>query len=263
MAAQITSQNMPEKVKIAVSLSGVTVSYRSYKERPTSLKETLVRFFKSRKLRYFSTFDALKNINLEIERGKVFGIIGSNGAGKSTLLKVIAGVLPPTQGELTVNGKVDSLIQLGAGFDPELNAIENIYLNSSLHQKSRKEISERIPHILEFAELEEFATTPIKYYSSGMFARLGFSVAIDREPDILIVDEVLAVGDERFQKKCQKVFENFLKQKKTIIMVSHSLEQLRDMSDRLAVISKGRLIFVGEPNKALEIYRDSAYQTAL
>lgn len=252
-----------KRADLAVFLEGVTVSYRSYKERPTSLKESILRFLKSGRVRYFSTFDALKNLNLEIERGKVFGIIGSNGAGKSTLLKVIAGVLPPTSGTVEVNGKIDSLIQLGAGFDSELNAIENIFLNCSLHQKSKKEIEARIPHILEFAELEEFATTPIKYYSSGMFARLGFSVAIDREPDILIVDEVLAVGDERFQKKCKKVFERLLEQKKTVIMVSHSLEQLRDMSDQIAVLSKGRLIYLGEPKKALEIYRDSTYQTAL
>ncbi len=249
--------------ELAVKVDNITISFRSYKERPTTLKESFLRFLKTGKVKYYDTFNALTDVSFEVKRGEVFGIIGSNGAGKSTLLRTIAGVLPPKKGELTVNGKVDSLIQLGAGFDGELNAIENIYLNGSLHKLSRSFIKSRVPEILKFAELEDFATTPIKYYSSGMSARLGFAVAVDREPDILIVDEVLAVGDERFKKKCDKVFQRLLDQKKTIIIVSHSLSQMQEMADKILLLSKGRVVFLGDPKEAIEKYRDDSYQTAL
>jgi ABC-2 type transport system ATP-binding protein/lipopolysaccharide transport system ATP-binding protein len=262
---EIISEPVPDGCaeSIAVEVKNVSVAFRSYQERPTTLKESLISFLKHRKLRYYSTFFALKNVSFSVERGEVFGIIGSNGAGKSTLLRAIAGVLPPCDGHIAVHGKVDSLIQLGAGFDAELNAIENIYLNSSLHKLSRAEIKERVPHILAFAELEEFASTPIKYYSSGMYARLGFAVAIDREPDILIVDEVLAVGDERFQLKCKAVFEKFLAEKKTIIIVSHSLGQMEQLASKVLLLSKGQVVHLGDPKEAIEKYRDHNYQTAL
>ncbi|MCB0324234.1 MAG: ABC transporter ATP-binding protein [Bdellovibrionales bacterium] len=248
---------------IAVKIEGVSVAFRSYKERPTTLKEALIKFVRTGQFRYYSNFYALKNVSFSVQRGQVLGIIGSNGAGKSTLLRTIAGVLPPTEGTVTVNGSLDSLIQLGAGFDSELNAIENIYLNSSLRRRSRAQIKARIPHILEFAELEEFATTPIKYYSSGMYARLGFAVAIERDPDILIVDEVLAVGDERFQEKCRAVFQRFLDQKKTIIIVSHGMTSLEKLADTIVLLSKGQVVYVGDPKTAIEKYRDADYQTAL
>jgi ABC-type polysaccharide/polyol phosphate transport system ATPase subunit len=251
------------KELFSVELNNIHVAYRSYRERPTTLKESVIKFVKNGKWRYYSTFDALFDVSLKIPKGQVFGIIGSNGAGKSTLLKVIAGVLPPTSGTVKVNGTIDNLIQLGAGFDAELNAIENIYLNSSLHHKTKREIKERIPHILEFAELNEFATTPIKYYSSGMYARLGFSVAVDRDPDILIVDEILAVGDERFQTKCQDVFDRFIAAGKTIVIVSHSTKMLQERAQQIGLLSKGRLIYVGDPETAVSQYRDENYQTAL
>lgn len=248
---------------VAISVKNVSVNFRSYRERPTSLKESVVKFLKTGKLSYFSEFKALNNVNFTVKRGEVFGIIGSNGAGKSTLLRVIAGVLPPSSGEVEVNGKIDSLIQLGAGFDAELTAIENIYLYGSLHGRSRKEIGQSIERILEFAELTEFANTPIKYFSSGMFARLGFSCAIDTNPDILLVDEVLAVGDERFSKKCREVFKNFLAAGRTVVMVSHSLTQLAEDADEILVLSKGEVAFVGAPEEALRIYRDPSYKTRL
>ena len=162
-----------------------------------------------------------------------------------------------------MRGELDSLISLGAGFDPELNAIENIYLYGSLHGRDKETIKERIPHILEFAELEEFAQTPIKYYSSGMYARLGFSCAIDTNPDILIVDEVLAVGDERFNKKCRAVFNEFLESDKTIIMVSHGVTMLERIAHQIGVLSKGELIFFGDPKEAVKVYRDPSYQSSL
>jgi len=156
---------------IAVEVKDVVVAFRSYKERPSSFKEGVMQFVKTGKFNNFSTFNALDKVSFEVPKGTVFGIIGSNGAGKSTLLKAIAGVIPPTSGSIKVNGKIDSFIQLGAGFDGELNAIENIYLNCTLHKMTRAQIKKRIPHILEFAELEKFSKTPIKYYSSGMSAR--------------------------------------------------------------------------------------------
>ncbi len=249
--------------EISIALENITVSYRSYKERPTTLKESLIKLVKEQKWRHYSTFNALSNVSFSVEKGKVFGIIGSNGAGKSTLLRVMAGVLPPTTGNVDVVGTVDSLIQLGAGFDLDLNAIENIYLNNSLHQQNKDEIKKRVPFILDFAELQDFATTPIKYYSAGMYARLGFSVAIDRNPDILLVDEILGVGDERFQTKCRKVFDKFLESGKTIVIVTHSMGMLSEVADEVGLLSKGKLIFRGDPKTAIEKYRDEHYQTAL
>ena len=247
----------------AIEVKNITISFRSYQERPTTLKESIISYIRHQKLRYYSTFDALKDVSFAIPRGTVFGIIGSNGAGKSTLLRTIAGVLPPSKGEVHVKGKIDSLIQLGAGFDAELNAIENIYLNGSLHRRTKAEIKERLPHILDFAELEDFATTPIKYYSSGMYARLGFAVAIDHEPDILLVDEVLGVGDERFQDKCKAVFKRYLEERKTIVMVSHSMGSIEQMCDQVLLLSKGRVAFCGDPTEAVAMYRQEDYQTAL
>ncbi len=248
---------------VAIEVSHVTVAYRSYKERPSTLKESIINAVRKGKFRYYSTFDALSDVSFSVPRGSVFGIIGSNGAGKSTLLRVLAGVLPPTTGWVKVHGSVDSLIQLGAGFDAELNAIENIYLYGSLHQRSREEIKERVPRIIEFAELQDFATTPIKYYSSGMFARLGFSVAVDQNPDILILDEILAVGDERFHAKCKKVFENHLASGRTIVIVSHSLDMIERFAHVIGLLSRGRLVFLGDPKTAIAKYRDETYLTAL
>jgi ABC-type polysaccharide/polyol phosphate transport system ATPase subunit len=247
----------------AIEIDNITVAYRSYQERPSTLKESVICAIKNRKLKHYSTFNALSNVSFKVKKGTVFGILGSNGAGKSTLLKVLSGVLPPSTGSIKINGVVDSLIQLGAGFDADLNAIENIYLYGSLHRKSREDIKKRIPAILEFAELEEFKTTPVKYYSSGMYARLGFSVAIDRDPDILLVDEVLAVGDERFRNKCNNVFKEFIARGKTIIMVSHSLAMFTEHADQVGLLSKGKLIYIGTPEEAIKMYRDTEYVTAL
>ncbi len=247
----------------AIDIKDITVAYRSYKERPTSLKESLLKFFKHGLRKHYSTFDALSGVSLAVEKGTVLGVIGSNGSGKSTLLKVLAGVLVPTRGTVAVDGSVSSLIELGAGFDPEMNAIENIFLNGSLHQKSRDYIRSRVEHILEFAELTEFATTPVKYYSSGMYARLGFSVAVDIDPDILLVDEILAVGDERFQEKCKHVFARFLEAGKTVVIVSHNIKLMEERADKVALLSRGQLIYHGDPAAAIQMYRDNSYQTAL
>lgn len=247
----------------AVEVNDICVTYRAYTERPGTFKELVLNYIRNRKAKYFTTFEALSHVSFQVPKGKIVGFIGSNGAGKSTLLKVLSGVLKPSTGEVTTRGKVDSLIKLGAGFDRELNAIENIYLYASLYQKSRDEIESRVPKILEFAELEEFAHTPIRYYSSGMFARLGFACAIDMNPDILLVDEVLAVGDERFNKKSRDKMLELLQSGKTIIMVSHNINMLQRTADQLGVLSKGRLIFFGDPTEAVKVYRADTYETSL
>ena len=258
---QQSTEIPPEK--LAIELNNVTVAYRSYNERPTSLKETTLRFLKSGKTRYHSPFNALSDVSFKVKKGEIFAFIGSNGAGKSTLLKVLTGVLKPTLGSAVVNGSIASLIELGVGFNNELNAVENIYLNGALYRKSKAEISKRVDHIIEFAELAEFAHTPIKYYSSGMAARLGFACAVDINPDVLLVDEILSVGDERFQIKCAKVFDEFLASGKTIVMVSHDLGMVERRASRVGLLSRGQLIYVGDPKTAIAHYRDEDYKTRL
>ncbi|MBN8547732.1 MAG: ABC transporter ATP-binding protein [Deltaproteobacteria bacterium] len=260
--APSSTQSAAEPQSI-ISVQNVTVAYRSYKERPSSLKESVIRLMRTGKFAGSMTMEALSNVSLTIPKGAVYGLIGSNGSGKSTMLKVLAQVLKPTGGTVTVKGTVASLIELGVGFDPELNAIENIYLNGSLHKRSRAQIKSRVESIIEFAELREFATTPIKYYSSGMAARLGFSVAIEIDPDILLVDEILAVGDERFQVKCMEVFHRLLREGKTIVIVSHDLDMIARTASRIGLLSRGHLVFDGDPRTAVQMYRDSSYQTAL
>ena len=248
---------------LAIDIREVTVAYRSYKERPTSLKESIIRLLRTGSLRSYSTFNALQKVSFQVPRGGCVGVIGSNGSGKSTLLKVLCGVLHPTRGTVAMNGSVGSLIELGVGFDPELNAVENIYLNGSLHRRSKSEMESRVEQILSFAELEQFSTTPVKYYSSGMMARLGFACAIDIDPAILLVDEVLAVGDERFREKCEAVFERFFGVEKTLIIVSHDLEMLRKRAQTIVLLSRGEIVFEGDPETAIAMYRDRSYETAL
>lgn len=258
-----TIERIDRQADLAIEVKGVSVAYRAYEKRPTSIKESVVSLVRQGRAQRYSYLNALSDVTLRVTRGEVLGLIGSNGSGKSTLLKVLAGVLKPTSGTVRVSGSVASLIELGVGFDPELNAVENIYLNGSLHKKSSKQIRERVHHILEFAELTHFATTPVKYFSSGMAARLGFAVAIDIDPDVLLVDEVLAVGDERFQEKCNQVFKSFLERNKTIVIISHDLNMIEKLADEVALLSRGQLIFRGDPTIAVHLYRDPRYKHAL
>jgi len=246
-----------------IEVRDVVVKYRAYKERPSTLKEHVLGYLKSGKFRYYSSFEALSHVNFTVEKGQILGVIGSNGAGKSTLLKVLNGVLKPSQGEVVRRGRVDSLITLGAGFDAELNAVENIFLYGSLHSIPKREIEKRLDKILDFAELKEFSLTPIKYYSSGMRARLGFACAIDTDPDILLLDEVLEVGDERFKRKCREEMRKLLSSGKTIILVAHSMSTIEKLSNKVVVLSKGRVVFEGDPKEAISLYRDKKYETAL
>ena len=198
---------------------------------------------------------ALKGVNLCIRRGETVGIIGTNGSGKSTILKIITGVLNPTSGEIRVNGRISALLELGAGFNQEYNGIENVYLNGTMMGFSDREIDQKLPEILEFADIGDYVNQPVKTYSSGMFVRLAFAVAINIEPEILIVDEALSVGDVFFQAKCYHKFEEFKKMGKTIVFVSHDLSAISKYCDRVFLLNKGELLGEGSPKAMIDIYK--------
>ena len=198
---------------------------------------------------------ALTDVDLKIKKGETVGIIGTNGSGKSTILKIITGVLSPTSGSITVNGRISELLELGAGFNMEYNGIENIYLNGTMMGFSRKEIDERLDSILEFADIGEYVYQPCKTYSSGMFVRLAFAVAINIDPEILIVDEALSVGDVFFQSKCYHKFEEFKEQGKTILFVSHDLSSIAKYCDRVILLNKGIKLDEGCPKEMIDAYK--------
>src|SRR5665213_2718944 len=202
----------------------------------------------------YTPFWALRDINVEINQGETFGILGRNGCGKSTLLKCIAGILKPTSGEIRVRGSLAAMLELGAGFQPELSGRDNIFLNGSLLGLPRSEIEKRFDEIVAFAELEQFIDNQVKYYSSGMYVRLGFAVAVNVEPDVLLVDEVLAVGDERFQQKCLDKVNEFQADGRTIIVVSHSPDMLRQICNEIIVMDHGNVLAVEEPGEGIRVY---------
>ena len=238
----------------AICLENVGVRYRAPSERIPSIKEYSIRWLKG-KITH-REFWALRDLNLNILRGEAFGLIGQNGAGKSTLSKLIARVLKPTIGRIIVRGHVAPLLEFGAGFHPELTGRENVYLNGSLLGYSRKQMEEKFDEIVDFAELWEFIDAPMRTYSSGMWARLGFSVATDIKPDILIVDEVLSVGDESFQRKSAARIREFREQGATVVLVSHNMLSIEDMCHRVAWIDHGHLMEVGTPTEVIKHYRD-------
>lgn len=202
-------------------------------------------------------FTALENISFEVYKGECFGIIGRNGAGKSTLLGLIAGVLKPDKGEISVRGKISPLLELGAGFHPELTGRENIILNGILLGMTKREVLNKMDEIIEFSELGEFIDQPLRTYSSGMVARLGFSVVAHLDPDILLVDEILAVGDLNFQRKCMKKIESFRKNSVTIVIVSHSTEQIKRLCDRVMWIDEHKVKAIGKPDEVCRMYEES------
>ena len=237
-----------------IRIRGAGVSYRLYREKVSTLKEAVVNRF--RHLRSSETFWALRHVTLSIEPGESIALVGHNGSGKSTLLKTIAGVLMPSEGEVLVQGRISPMIELGAGFDPELSGRDNIFLNGALLGFSRKQMEGKFDRIVAFSELGDFIDMPIKNYSSGMYARLGFAIAQDVEPDILIVDEVLAVGDERFQEKCKARIRDFRTAGITFCFVSHNFEAARELCARAAVLHHGRLAFDGPIDQGWEKYRE-------
>lgn len=236
----------------AIQLNNITKLYRLYNSPIDRLKEILSDGRKS----YGKSFYALKNINLTIRKGETIGIVGKNGAGKSTLLKIITEVLSPTEGEMYVEGKISALLELGAGFNPEYTGIENIYLNCSMIGMKNEEIEKKIPSILEFADIGDFVYQPVKSYSSGMFARLAFSVAVSTKPEILIVDEALSVGDTRFQIKCMEHMKNMMLGGTTVLFVSHDINAIRRFCQRAVWINSGQIQLDGEVNKVCDAYLD-------
>jgi len=235
---------------VAVSVQDVSKIFRLYHDRNQTLKATLMR---GRRARY-EEFQALDEVSLEVPAGTTFGLIGENGSGKSTLLKCMARILRPDAGTITVNGKISALLELGAGFHPELSGKENIYLNGAILGISSKDIDRKYDEIVEFAGLGNFIDTPVKNYSSGMYVRLGFSVAINVDPDVLLVDEVLAVGDEQFQRRCNEKFAELRAQGKSIVVVSHALGLMRTICDQLAWFEHGKLRMVGDAGDVIDRY---------
>lgn len=225
-------------------------------EKTDTVKEYMIKAVKHQLM--FNEFYALKNIDLTIKRGESVALIGENGSGKSTLLKCIAGVMEPTSGSIRVKGNVAPLIELGAGFDMDLTARENIYLNGAVLGHGRAFMNEHFNNIVDFAELWNFIDVPVKNYSSGMLARLGFSIATEVKEDILVVDEILAVGDCRFQAKCKERMHEMLKGGTTLLFVSHSEDQVRQLCKKAALLSHGELVYWGKTDEAYKIYRTIA-----
>lgn len=239
-----------DEIQVAIAVKDVKKIYKLYDKSSDRLKETFGLAKNKHKEHY-----ALNGVSMNIYQGETVGIIGTNGSGKSTILKIITGVLNPTAGEVVTNGRISALLELGAGFNMEYNGIENVYLNGTMMGFSEKEIEERLPEILKFADIGDYVYQPCKTYSSGMFVRLAFAVAINIDPEILIVDEALSVGDVFFQAKCYHKFEEFKKMGKTIIFVSHDLSSISKYCDRVYLLNKGNLLGEGNAKDMIDAYK--------
>ena len=241
--------------EIAVVVDDVSKRFRLYRQRNQSLKAALMRGGRAQ----FDEFWALRNVSFEIPVGSTFGIMGVNGSGKSTLLKCMARILRPDTGKISYDGKISALLELGSGFHPELSGRENVYLNGSILGLSKRELEARFDEIVDFAGVEQFIDQPVKNYSSGMYVRLGFSVAINVDPDILLIDEVLAVGDAAFQDKCMEKFAEFRRAGKTVVVVSHAMGTMRTLCDEVAWLDGGKLIEIGRPEELIDRYIDEGH----
>jgi lipopolysaccharide transport system ATP-binding protein len=237
--------------EIAVKLESLSKFYKLYDSPKDRLKEALHPFGKKLHKRFY----ALKDINLGIKKGEILGVIGSNGAGKSTLLKLITGVIQPSTGKLTVNGKVSALLELGSGLNPEFTGIQNIYFSGTMMGFTREQMNKKVDDIVTFADIGDFILQPLKTYSSGMKARLGFALAINMDPEILILDEVMSVGDELFRRKCYAKMEEFFNSKCTVIYVSHSLNTINEICTRAILVDGGEIILVGSPKLVTSLYQ--------
>lgn len=242
----------------AVVVSDLWKNFRLYHERNQYLKAAILR---GRRARY-EEFWALKGVSFEVPQGTTFGVIGSNGSGKSTLLKCLSGILTPDRGSVGIRGRVSALLELGAGFHPELSGRENVFLNGAILGLSRKEIADRFDDIVAFAGLEHFIDTPVKNYSSGMFVRLGFAVAAHVEPEVLLIDEVLSVGDESFQRKSAERIEQFRREGRTIVFVSHGLSQVEQLCETVAWIDRGELKMIGSAGEVISAYQGQSHEAA-
>lgn len=236
---------------IAIKVEEVSKVYKLYNKPSERLIDALGLTNKNR----FKDHRALDGVSFEVKKGETIGIIGTNGSGKSTILKIITGVLSPTSGNVEIAGRISALLELGAGFNMEYTGIENVYLNGMMMGFSREEMDERLPEILKFADIGDFVNQPCKTYSSGMFVRLAFAVAINIDPEILIVDEALSVGDAFFQAKCYKKFDDFKAQGKTIIFVSHDISSVAKYCDRVILLNKGVKLHEGSPKETIDLYK--------
>ena len=237
--------------EIAISVENVEKSFKIYKDKGYTLKERIL-FFKSRNA--YVKNNILRGISFDIEKGDILGIVGKNGSGKSTLLKLITKIIYPDSGSIKINGKVSSLIELGAGFHPDMTGRENIYINASIYGLTKKEIDSKLDTIIKFSELEEFIDSPIRTYSSGMYMRLAFSVAINVEAEILLIDEILSVGDANFQAKCFRKMQDLKDSGITIVIVSHDLHTMEKLCNKVIWIESGKIKRSGIPNEVLKEY---------
>ena len=242
----------------AIEVRNVSKIFKLYHEQYHTLKERLIFL---RRAKRFEEFRALDDVSFEVEEGTTFGLIGANGSGKSTMLKLIAGILRPTSGELVVKGRIGALLEVGAGFHPDLTGRQNVYLNGSILGFSTREINNKFDDIVSFAGLEQFIDNPVRNYSSGMYIRLGFAVAVHMEPDILLIDEVIAVGDEAFQAKCMERIRGFQEEGKTILVVTHAVDGIRDLCSQAALLTKGELAAYGNPSEVIRQYRNQVSRT--
>ena len=240
----------------AIVVDGVSKRFRLYHERNRTLKSAVLRGGRAR----YEEFWALRDVSLEVEAGKTYGLVGENGSGKSTLLKCIAKILRPEKGRIRTQGKMAALLELGSGFHPELSGRENVFLNGSILGLSKRDLTARFDDIVSFAGLERFIDQPVKNYSSGMYVRLGFSIAINVDPDILLVDEVLAVGDAVFQRRCNEKFADFRRAGKTVVIVSHAADAMRTMCDKVAWLQDGRVVSEGRPEEIVDDYVDEGHE---
>jgi lipopolysaccharide transport system ATP-binding protein len=242
----------------AVVVSDVSKSFRIYRDRQRSLKATVIKGSRAR----YDEFWALKDVDLEIQQGKTFGLLGNNGSGKSTLLKCMAQILQPNKGSISHVGRMAAMLEVGSGFHPELSGRDNVYLNGAILGMSKGEIDGKFDSIVDFSGVSDFIDQPVKNYSSGMYVRLGFAVSIHVEPDVLLVDEVLAVGDMAFQEKCTEKFADLRREGRTVVVVSHAIEQMRSFCDDAAWLRKGELMGVGPAQDIIDEYADQAHNTS-
>jgi ABC-2 type transport system ATP-binding protein len=240
--------------EVAIKVDNVSKTFKLPHEKNTSLKSAVVSFY--RRKQTFEAQQVLKDVTFEIKKGEFFGIVGRNGSGKSTLLKMLAGIYTPTEGAIHISGKLTPFIELGVGFNPELSGRENVFLNGALLGFNRTEMQSMYNDIVSFAELERFMDQKLKNYSSGMQVRLAFSIAIRAKNDILVLDEVLAVGDEAFQKKCIDIFENYKSQKQTVVLVTHDMGTVKRFCTRAMLINNGQIVSIGDPNKVASSYTE-------
>lgn len=235
-----------------IKVDHVTMKFNLMEEKVDTLKEFAVKLVKGKL--FYNEYIALNDISLNVDKGDILGLVGFNGAGKSTLLKIIAGVLKPSVGKLTVNGSIAPLIEVGAGFDPELTAKENIFLNGAILGHSHEFLEEHFDSIIDFAELRDFVNVPVKNFSSGMYARLGFAIATEVQPDILIVDEVLSVGDYKFQKKCEERINGMIDNDTTVILVSHDINMIRNLCNKAVWLDHGTILDYGKAEEICNKY---------